>query len=376
MAPRQARAGERAAMHGRVIVPGLAYPERTFSTRATGEEIWAALEIAGTPSGRKRVWGQHQGKGSNEPALRRFSAYLGQAQTFYTAAQGMDVLSRPLSGYYALLNLAKAWLTLADPKTTESKLVHGASDAYKAKQRYRFSQEALRTYNIGVLREIGSRSGACYAYQSNETISISALCAYLCESHEEYENSIGNYPKVLPIQDLSVLRGKVLHKAKETGALWLRAEIDRGLLKARKLNSKSLPEEAWHFSQAFEHVASDNADTLSFESKPILYGRNTTHAFAGLGLAYESSLIHTNRTGGSVRYFLILSKRQKLMSQEAVAFGVMLHLSNMVRYRPEQLEKLAGERWSWLLSTWVPRALENALLTYGTRIVGTELRVA
>jgi hypothetical protein len=63
------------------------------------------------------------------------------------------------------------------------------------------------------------------------------------------------------------------------------------------------------------------------------------------------------------------------MSQEAVTFAVMLHLSNMVRYRPEQLEKLAGERWSWLLSTWVPRALENSLLTYGTRIIRTELRV-
>jgi hypothetical protein len=43
------------------------------------------------------------------------------------------------------------------------------------------------------------------------------------------------------------------------------------------------------------------------------------------------------------------------------------HLSEMVRYRPEQVERLAGERWSWLLGTWVPRALENSLLTYGSR---------
>jgi hypothetical protein len=375
MAPRQSRDGEEAVMHGRAVVPGLAYPERSFSARATEEEIWAALEIAGTPSGRKRVWSEHQGKTKDAAALRRFSAYLGQARTFYKAALTMDVLSRPLAGYYALLNLAKAWLTVADPKTTAGSLVHGAGDAYTPKQRYRFSQEFLKTHSGGVLKEVAERSGAGFAYQSNEKLSVSALGSYLCETHEEYENSIGSYPKLLPIE-LTVLRGAVEIDGKATGTLWLRAEIDRGLLKARKLNSKTLPKEAQHFNSVFDHVASDEKGTLSFESKPVAYGRNTTHAMPGIAIAYESSLIHTNRTGGNVRYFLVLSRRKNLLSQEAVTFLVMLHLSNMVRYRPEQVEKLAGERWAWLLSTWVPRALENALLTYGTRIVGAELRVA
>lgn len=363
-------------MHGRAVVPGLAYPERSFSARASEEEIWAALEIAGTPSGRRRVWAHHQGKSKDAAALRRFSAYLGQARTFYKAALAMEVLSRPLASYYAILNLAKAWLTVVDPTTTRGSLVHGAGDAYVAKQRYSFAQEQLEVRTQGVLSEIARRSGARFAYQSKKILPVAELSGYLCETHEEYENSIDRYPELLPIREMTVYRGEAEVNGKATGALWLRAEIDRGLLKARKLNSKTLPKEAWHFNAVFSHVSSDMKDTLSFETSPVAYGRNTTHALPGIAKAYETSLIHTNRIDGSARYFLVLSKRQNLLSQEAVTFAVMLHLSNMVRYRPEEVEKMAGERWSWLLSTWVPRALENALLTYGTRIVGAELRVA
>jgi hypothetical protein len=363
-------------MHGRPVVPGLAYPERTFSARATEEELWAALEVAGTPSGRDVLWKQHQPHKKPEvAALKRFSAYLGQARTFYRAAIAMDVMSRPLAGYYALLNLAKAWLTVADPATTAGTLMHGAGDAYVPKQRYRFSQERIEIRKDGALKELASRSGSGYAYGQETQLSVSELTGFLSETHQEYENSLGKYPDLLPLDSLEVLRGDAEVEGKDTRALWLRAEIDKGLLKARGLSSRTLPLEAWHFNSVFDHVASE-AETLSYESEPVAYGRNTTHALPGIAEQFENSLIHTNRGGGPVRYFVVLSKLEKLLSQEAVAFAVMLHLSNVVRYRPEQLEKLAGERWSWLLSTWVPRALENALLTYGTRIVGAELRVA
>jgi hypothetical protein len=86
-------------------------------------------------------------------------------------------------------------------------------------------------------------------------------------------------------------------------------------------------------------------------------------------------LVHVNRSSSHDRYFLVLDKRKQLLSQEAVAFAVMHHLSEMVRYRPEQVERLAGEKWSWLLSTWVPRAWENALLTYMSRILRQEFRI-
>jgi hypothetical protein len=234
-------------MHGRAIVPGLAYPERTFSARATEEEIWAALEVAATPSGRERIWGIHNSSSASAPALRRFTAYIGQARTFYRASMTMDVLSRPLAGYYSLLNLAKAWLTMADPDTTDGVLLHGAGDANQFKTRYRFTQESLRVRNKGIFREIADRTGAGFCYPNGEVLAVTQLVKYLCETSEDYENSIGNFPALLPLSSLQVLRGEAEVEGTVKGVLWLRGEIDKGLLKARKLNSVSLFAEARHF---------------------------------------------------------------------------------------------------------------------------------
>lgn len=155
----------------------------------------------------------------------------------------------------------------------------------------------------------------------------------------------------------------------------MRAQVDRGLLAQREVPISRLPKEAFHFSSEFFQKASTEDGSLTYETTPVVYGKNTRHALPRLARQFENSLLHVNRGGGSERYFLVISPRKDLLSQEAVTFAVLLHLSNMVRYRPEQLEKVASERWSWLLSTWVPRALENALLTYSTRILQQEVRL-
>jgi hypothetical protein len=53
----------------------------------------------------------------------------------------------------------------------------------------------------------------------------------------------------------------------------------------------------------------------------------------------------------------------------------MHHLSNMVRYRPEQVSKLAANRWFFLFTTWVPRAMENFLLSVASRLLLEEVRI-
>jgi hypothetical protein len=69
-------------------------------------------------------------------------------------------------------------------------------------------------------------------------------------------------------------------------------------------------------------------------------------------------------------------QRNKLLSQEAVTFCVMLHLSNMVRYRPDQVAKLADSRWFVLFTSWVPRALENYFLMTSSRILKEEVWIS
>ncbi|HEV2591936.1 MAG TPA: hypothetical protein VGU02_08580 [Gaiellaceae bacterium] len=88
------------------------------------------------------------------------------------------------------------------------------------------------------------------------------------------------------------------------------------------------------------------------------------------------SLIHVNRGSEGARYLAIASDKTDLLSQEAVTFAVMHHLSTMVRYRPEQVAKLANQKWFFLFTSWVPRAMENSYLALASRILGEELRIA
>ena len=53
---------------------------------------------------------------------------------------------------------------------------------------------------------------------------------------------------------------------------------------------------------------------------------------------------------------------------ESLTFVVLLHLSNMVRYRPQQVEALRGSKYWWLFTSWVDRACENFLLSIASRI--------
>lgn len=391
--PPDARQGAPAVIAGVRLIPGLSSRERRFSTRATAEELWAALDVAGSPSGREALWSSRR-HGQNQKALRRFSAYLAQARSFYFASAGIDVASRPLASYYAVLNLAKAWLTLCDASITDptpppampgrrrakrKKLMHGTSDELDAaKQRYHFSQERLAFQPEGVFAEIAKRSGAGFAYQQKKEVALADLAAYLCEAHDEYEAAIRQRPRLIPLRSLEVWRGKVPKPAGsgEIGALWLRAEIDAGTLTARNVSPATLPSRAHHFGSLFTHVFSPSKDRHSYETDALTYGGpNPNPVLPQLVNQFESSLIHVNRSAGSHRYFLVLDDRRQLLSQEAVSFAVMHHLSEMVRYRPEQVERLAGEHWSWLLGTWVPRALENGLLSYGSRILEQELRI-
>ena len=391
--PHDAREGARAVIAGVSLTPGLSSRERRFSTRATSEELWATLDVAGSPSGREALWTSRR-HGEDQRALRRFSAYLAQARSFYFASAGIDVVSRPLATYYAVLNLAKAWLTLCDPSITDpspppappgrtrqkrKKLLHGTSDELDAsKRRYYFTQERLAFQPVGVFAEIAKRTGTTFAYQQKREVALADLAAYLCETHDEYESAIKQRPRLLPLKHLEVWRGKVGAPGGtgQSGALWLRAQVDSGTLTARNVSPASLPNRAHHFGSLFTHVYSPEPQIHTYETDPITYGGpNPTPALPHLADRFERSLIHVNRSAGSHRYFIVLDDRRQLLSQEAVSFAVMHHLSEMVRYRPEQVERLAGERWSWLLGTWVPRMLENALLAYGTRILDEELRI-
>jgi hypothetical protein len=275
--------------------------------------------------------------------------------------------SRPLIAYYFALNLTKAFLTCVDPSTTEEKAFHGLGDDFQAKSRYWFVHERMKVKTDGVFRDLAKRTGLGYCYENGRQLVLQKLAPYLAETADIYEDAVGEPPRLVPASSVDVLSGG--------GDVWLRVEIDRGELGRRGLGPASLPQRAAIFGLQFAHVQSERP-TASYQSQTLTYGgRKILTKSAELRECFDHALIHSNRGVAGARHLVVINDATQLLSQEAVSFAVLHHLSNMVRYRPEQVAKLAEQKWFFIFSTWVPRAMENYLLAMTSRILCEEVRI-
>lgn len=364
-APPAARTGEPGRAAGRLLVAGLAPFARSLSARASSSDLWSSLEaVAVEGAGVDRLENRH-GVALDAEGRRRFIAYVTQAKEYYEATAGVSAVSKPLLAYYFVLNLTKAYLTAADPTTTAPDQVgHGTSPRFARMQRYRIQQESIAVSQDGVFRLLANRTGAGYCYASGHKIRLVDLLAYLPEAVDLYADAMDEAPKLLPIASCYPL---FAHKQG-----WLRVEIDRDALKQRGIGPEAVPTRCRVFGAVFRLVQSPEP-TASYESlSTFTYGRSTREAAPALCAAYDSALIVANRSLRGPRRFLVVSDRSQLLSHEAVAFAVMHHLSSMVRYRPQDVERLHGTRYYWLFSSWVDRACENYLLNLASRIAGEE----
>jgi hypothetical protein len=294
---------------------------------------------------------------------------VGQAEAFYLSAESMPAESRPLVAYYSILNLTKAFLTCADPSLDSGGFRHGIGDGFEAKQRYWFAHERAKVHGQGVFRELASRTGAAFCHPQDKLLTIQRLAPYLVETADIYEDAVAEPPRLVPLARIEIWS--------DGSKAWLRAEADSGELRRRALGPASLPTRAKHFGRLFRHVQSDQS-TASYESISSwpYGGKRLLTRFPELVSTFEGSLVHTNRGMTGARHLLVISERDELLSQEAVAFAVFHHLCNMVRYRPEQVAKLSSSKWFFLFTFWVPRAMENYLLAMTSRILREEVRIA
>lgn len=364
-APPKGREGWPATLSGVPIYAGIMHPSRHFSARAAAEDLWTDLVLAMTPARLAKLnW-----SATPSPEISgRFVSYITQARSFYFAAASIDARSRPLPAYYSLLNLAKAWLTLVDATVTAGKVTHGASDSFQAAGTYSFAQEKFRFHTAGVLAEIAKRTGVKHVLTGGTDTPIEPLLPTLCEGLDYVSTAAPGSASLIPLRDLRVRQGYLTPDDGTTGCLWLLAYLDRGSITPAEL----LPR-APAFASVFDHITTDVPDCYAFESRTAhQYGVNPAPKVPSVLADVSTALIFIDRTSARRRYFALASSNSRELSQEARTFAVLHHLSNMVRYRPECVDLMAAGEWSWLLSTWVPRALENAVLGYSARILGRE----
>lgn len=362
-APIQGRGGEPLSYRGQPVIAGNGSFVMRLSPRATAADLWATLDLAASAG--KTALQDDSRPALDTPAIARLRAYVQQARQYYDAVAGSDPAAKPLLAYYFILNAAKAFLTAFDPASTAPlKLSHGAVDANSAIiDPYSFAQERTKVYADGVLPLLAAATGRGFSWPNKTVLPLDDLIPYLVEGVDLYSSAFRKTPKLLPIHRAYV-RGD---GARPNQRGWIRVEVDRLKLREFDLRPKNLLYQSAVFGSQYQLVRSPETGPVVYESRAEVPFTQMPLPLAQLREQFDQSLLLRDRSQGQ-RDFIPLSTRPNLVSSEAITFTVMLHLSNMVRYRPQHVDALRGTAYWWLFTSWVDRACENFLLSMSSRI--------
>lgn len=353
---------------GRQVIAGLAPFEQSFSPRAHPNDLWASLDATQSESQARSAASRLGGRYFVATDSRRYRAFLRQAREFYLAQLNVAPAAKPLPAYYFVLNLAKAYLTLADPKMMRADwMQHGVAVKPGARGTYAIDDALSDAKATGVFPELAARTGAGNKKPVGNPVVLADLLAYLTEATDEYSAMAGALPPLLPIEAIDVLQ--------DEGTAWLRVSVSTDALRRRKsLTPAKLPTAAGLFGAHFKFVGNDDAGRSFYESTRVK-GPRRAATWSELAQILDRSLVGVDRSKLGGQWYVTLDPRKGLISYEAVTFLTLHHLSEIVRYRPHAAEELLGSKYSWVLTTWVNRASDNFLLTMASRITDRDHRI-
>lgn len=361
--PPSALEGEPLAYKGRPVVAGVGSALHPISARASVADLWSTMDIAAA-AGETAVQRVTRSK-LTQAARGRLKSYVHQSRQYYEAVAGADPVAKPLLGYYFVLNAAKAFLTVTDEATTAPySVAHGiGQDNSHLASPYEFYQEHFAVQACGVFQALASKTGKGFVWRPG-AMKLSRLLPYLPESVDLYSSSFGLKPALIPIDKLSVNGAGT----RPNRSAWLTVEVSRLALQEAGMSPRRLLASAAAFADTFSLVDDGNSGAATYQlRRPISYAA-MPGPMSALRAAFDRSLIVRNRSLSTRRDSVMISPHVDLVSSEAITFAVMLHLSNMVRYRPHHVEELRGGSHWWLFTSWVDRACENFLLAISSRI--------
>ena len=267
-----------------------------------------------------------------------------------------------------MLNLTRAFLTVKDPEVTKRSLHHGIG------QRnthligpYKFSQEHLAIMQNGAFQELAGTTGRGHVWSAGE-MAVERLLPYLPETPDLFASSSQGKPHLVPISRIDVL-GSGTRPLQEA---WLRVHVSHLALEESGHSPQKLLQAAAAFGSEFELASDGNGEFALYESKATVPFTQMPKPLGPLREHFDRALIYRYRSSPSDSGSILVSPHADLISMEALTFAVMIHLSNMVRYRPDDVENLRGTKHWWLFSSWVDRACENFLLSISSRLSAEE----
>lgn len=355
----------------RPAVVGLATFERRFSPRVSNDALWESLEAACFPAKTDELAKGFGGTDwEQEVDAARFRSFIKQAKDFYTATNAVSSAAKPLPAYYFVLNLAKAYLTLRVPAQMRTdKIPHGVIVVKGGD--YEFENAKSEAKPNGVFPLLAGHTGTGATVPNPNPIEPTHLLPYLLEATAEYTAMSGQRPRLIEIEDIHIVPNL-------SSPPFLNVHINAGLVEKVVGAPSDLAESAALFGAHFEYHIDHPGGFEVYTSRKKWTKEEVDNGTVQRDWVsiFDQALIGVDRTQGNGRTFITLDKRTDLISYEAITFLMAHHLSEMARYRPYALDKLLTSQYAWVLTSWLPRACENYLLTMATRITGEEHRIS
>ena len=319
--------------------------------------------------------------------------YLDQAKMYYTATKKAPFEVKMLEAYYCMLNLAKSYISFKSDYVDDFVADfsrHGIKEDHEGDGKD-FSTIKVQYDKIHFRNKNGQRVpvdkyGGVFPmfagmldpdfqskWSSETGKSLKTLLYNLPFVQSSYMNTYGSSKN--RIDELFIPLAKksapYYYKATKT-SLKLRAEIDEGYYSA----------EGGRFK---DEMLSTFGEDLEFSAEGYFDSVNTAKKYSNNSISTDIKDLNTTLrrnfvyNGGNHPVWFI--KRTRLNNEDVlnistitINMAIMHRLSEIARYKPEQLQRLMESKENWLLHEYMQAALDQFIDEMASEITGHEVK--
>lgn len=370
------------------------FNEKHFlTTRTKTDELWQFLRSysAVKSRGKQLVVAYNVPLEKRRVTLEKFTSFIAQAENYWRASEKLSFKSSPLLYYFSFLNLVKAYLILEDPDMPD-RIGHGLawnSKASKSLDRLSLSvkqsgNNVFYKYHHKVFNGVGLPSN----------IDLKKLFSYLPANSMEFEDLSLGKCNVQPVIARMIV-------SQSNQKFWPAFAVPKNAFLRRHSRSFPLLRTKYEFCDISQNTRNIEliktvfnlpaAEWMNYDffqaneanQKQMVGGNSVVPMMIALDFKdlFSNFISHNNRTGSlySTRSaFLAIpySPRSVFrLNEEVAAYAVMYFMSELVRYRPDFLDKLLGDRLLWLFESYVNSYPLIFLNHISSRIVRGHLKV-
>ncbi len=310
-----------------------------------------------------------------------YTFYWKQAMTFYYATKSLPIESVPLLSYYSMLNAAKAFLSFKSEYIedfVENFAGHGLFENVNLPGTD-LNTIAVGRKNKGVFPLFGKyleqNFDTIWPSGKTNTITLKKLLYNLAYIHRAYITTY-NTPRSAKIPELFIpvvaFKSPCYHKGND-GNIYLVINIDKSYFPS---NSVAIP--PTYISSISPEFRVSHKENFILQSVKGARWNNTeslSSDFKQLNkeLRQEFQYIRSSKRLWYLRRSTLISSDIVKMNSMLITMAAMHRISEIVRYKPEQLAHLMKSKENWLLHEFITLALDQFIDEIATEITGQDI---